>query len=208
MTFPQQSELEAIARKVPDGLTQEELENLGKLTAKKIEWQQERDAEITGIIDSIKENKIELTRLIGKAYTIDDLKTAAVHFDLIKPSGKGKQQGKATNKEKLIVGIFKLADYKFTAERQADGTVPTEFEWDFNNSPRGVSWKQKFVQAIIAKGIEDCLTKITPEFKAWLETSRPDARSPNKQIYQNKAAFYKAFGLKSDGTPSKSKPQA
>ena len=208
MIFPQQAELEAIAKKVTDGLTQDELEKLGKLTAKKIEWQQERDAEITGIIDSIKTNKIELTRLIGKAYTTDDLKAAAVHFDLIKPSGKGKQQGTAKNKDKLIVGVFKLADYKFTAEKQADGTVPTEFEWDFNNNPRGVSWKQKFVQAIIAKGIEDCLTKITPEFKAWLDISRQDARSPNKLVYENKAAFYKAFGLKSDGTPSKSKPQA
>lgn len=208
MTFPQQAELEAIAKKVPDGLTQEELENLGKLTAKKIEWQQERDAEITGIIDSIKTNKIELTRLIGKAYTIDDLKATAVHFDLIKPSGKGKQQGTATKKDKLVVGVFKLADYKFTAEAQADGIVPTEFEWDFNNSPRGVSWKQRFVQTIISKGIDDCLNKITPEFKTWLDISRPDARSPNKLVYENKAAFYKAFGLKSDGTPSKSKPQA
>jgi len=206
MTFPHQTELEAIAKKVPDGLTQEELENLGKLTAKKIEWQQERDAEIAGIIDSIKTNKIELTRLINKAYTIDDLKATAVHFDLIKPSGKGKQQGTATKKDKLVVGVFKLADYKFTAEPEADGTVPTEFEWDFNNRPRGDSWKQKFVRAIIAKGANDCLTKITPEFKAWLEISRPDARSPNKLVYENKAAFYKAFGLKSDGTPSKSKP--
>ena len=64
--------------------------------------EQERDAEITGIIDSIKTNKIELTRLIGKAYTTDELKAAAVHFGLIKPSGKGKQQGTAKNKDKLI----------------------------------------------------------------------------------------------------------
>ena len=51
------------------------------------------------------------------------------------------------------MGTFQLADYGFTVEPQADGTVPSEYEWDFNNGPRGASWKQKFVQAIIAKGI-------------------------------------------------------
>jgi hypothetical protein len=207
MIFPQQAELEAIAKNVPDGLTQDELEKLGKLTAKKIEWQQKRDAEITGIIDSIKTNKIELTRLIGKAYTTDDLKAAAVHFNLI-ASDKEQKQGTGNKKDKLIVGTFKLADYGFTAEPQADGTLPTEFEWDFNNGPRGSSWKQKFVQAIIAKGVDDCMAKITPDFKAWLEISRPDGRNPNKRVYENKAAFYKAFGLKGDGTPSKSKKTA
>lgn len=207
MIFPEQAKLEAIAKKVPDGLTQEELENLGKLTAKKIEWQQERDAEIAGIIDSIKTNKIELTRLIGKAYTVDDLKAAAVHFQVI-TSNKDQQQGAGAKKDKLIVGTFKLADYGITAEPQADGTLPTEFEWDFNNGPRGSSWKQKLVQAIIAKGVDDCMTKTTPDFKAWLEISRPDGRNPNKRVYENKAAFYKAFGLKKDGSPSKSKKTA
>jgi len=48
------------------------------------------------------------------------------------------------------------------------------------------------------------MTKITPEFKAWLEISRPDGRKPDKLIFDNRASFYKAFGLKSNGTPSKS----
>ncbi len=206
MIFPQQAELEALAKKVPEGLSQEDLDKLGKLSAAKIKWQNERDAEIAGIIESIKTNKIELVRLIGKAYSIDDLKSAANHFDLIKAGDKNKKT--STSQDKLVVGIFKLADYGFTVEPQADGTVPTEYEWDFNNNPRGASWKQRFVQAIITKGIDDCMTKITPDFKAWLEISHPDGRNPNKRIFKNKAAFYKAFGLKSDGTPSKSKKTA
>jgi len=206
MIFQQQAELEALAKKVPEGLSQEDLDKLGKLSAAKIKWQNDRDAEISGIIESIKEKKIELTRLIGKAYTVADLKTAAVHFELIKASGK--KNITSTQQERLVVGTFQLADYGFTVEPQADGTVPSEYEWDFNNGPRGASWKQKFVQAIIAKGIDDCMTKITPDFKAWLEISHPDGRNPSKRIFKNKAAFYKAFGLKSNGTPSKSKKTA
>jgi hypothetical protein len=206
MNFPQQAELEAFAKKVPEGLSKEDLDKLVKLSAAKIKWQDERDAEIVGIIDSIKENKIELIRLIGKAYSVEELKSAATHFDLIKTGASNKK--KSTSQGKLVVGTFKLSDYGFIVEKQTDGTVPTEYEWDFNNNPRGVSWKQRFVQAIISKGIDDCMTKITPEFKAWLEISRKDARSEGKLIFENKAAFYKAFGLKGDGTPSKSNKPA
>ncbi|MDP3540037.1 MAG: hypothetical protein Q8S26_15190 [Azonexus sp.] len=206
MIFPQQTELDALGKKVSEGLTKSDLDTLIKLTDSKKKWQNDRDAEISGIIESIKEKKIELTRLIGKAYTVADLRTAAVHFELIKASGKKNITN--TQQERLVVGTFQLADYGFTVEPQADGTVPSEYEWDFNNGPRGASWKQKFVQAIIAKGIDDCMTKITPDFKAWLEISHPDGRNPNKRIFKNKAAFYKAFGLKSNGTPSKSKKTA
>ncbi len=203
MSFPQQAELEALALKVPEGLTKEDLDKLVKLSAEKIKWQNERDAKLAGIIDSIKEHKIELTRLIGKAYSVDELRSAATHFNLLKTSGTSKSPSTSSNKGKLVVGTFNIADYGITVNQKDGGTVPTEYEWDFNNGPRGSTWKQRLVQAIIAKGIDDCMTKITPEFKAWLEISRPDGRKPDKLIHENMASFYKAFGLKSDGKPSK-----
>ena len=202
MSFPQQAELEALAKKVPEGLNQEELNKLVKLSAEKIKWQNERDAKLAGIIDSIKENKIELIRLIGQAYSVDELRSAATHFNLLKTSGTSKSQ--STNKGKLVVGTFNIADYGITVDQKDGDAVPTEYEWDFNHGPRGSTWKQRLVQAIIAKGIDDCMTKITPEFKAWLGVSRPDGRKPDKMIFDNRASFYKAFGLKSNGMPSQS----
>lgn len=204
MSFPQQAELEALALKVPEGLTKEDLDKLVKLSAEKIKWQNERDAKLAGIIDSIKEHKIELIRLIEKAYSVDELRSAATHFNLLKTSGTSKSPSTSSNKGKLVVGTFNIADYGITVDQKDGGTVPTEYEWDFNNGPRGSTWKQRLVQAIIAKGIDDCMTKITPEFKAWLEISRPDGRKPDKMIFDNRASFYKAFGLKRNGMPSKS----
>ncbi len=72
MSFPQQAELEALAKKVPEGLTKEDLDKLVQLSAEKIRWQNERDAKLAGIIDSIKEKDAYLFNQMCRTVGINE----------------------------------------------------------------------------------------------------------------------------------------
>lgn len=102
MTFPQQAELDALGKKVSDGLTKSDLEKLGKLTADKAEWQANKVKKITDIANLIKQDQVSLIALIKNgAYTTKDLKSAAVHFNLI----EGAQSGNSDQSEESNAGI-------------------------------------------------------------------------------------------------------
>lgn len=84
MSFPQQAELEALAKKVPEGLNQEELNKLGELTAKKSEWLANQVKIVTDIVNLIKKDKVSLIDLMkNNGYSKKELELTAIHFKLI-----------------------------------------------------------------------------------------------------------------------------
>ena len=104
MTFPKQAELDALGKKVSEGLTKADLDLLGQLTEDKAQWQANNVKKITDIANLIKQDQVSLVALIKNgAYTTKDLKSAAVHFKLI----EGAQTENSDQSEELSTAVKK-----------------------------------------------------------------------------------------------------
>ncbi len=112
-------------------------------------------------------------------------------------------------KQPIIVGKFKLADYGFKMPTRKKTNTPfstaTEFEWNFNRQYAGTSWELKFINILVEKGLDDLEKHLTKEFKDWLEVCTVPTKGPfsGKSIYKNKRKFYKRFGLDENKHPIK-----
>lgn len=132
-------------------------------------------------------------KVIGQTsgFTIKELNKAIKGFGT---EAEGNEEGT------IAVATFKLADYKFSHEK-----ATPEFTWEFGKRYGGLAWQTKAIQAITHKkgdvfggveALEEVLAKATPEFKAWLEVAKEGAGpAKGKQIFENKRAFFKLFGL-------------
>jgi hypothetical protein len=133
MSFPQQAELEALAKKVPEGLTQEELDKLGKLTAEKSKWIADKAAIVTNIAKLIKKDNVSLIDLVkAEGYSKKDLEQAAIHFKVITNGGKenieqtdqSNSEGKRVQKSGPVVFTFeKTGGFRSSLIRR-DSTLP------------------------------------------------------------------------------------
>jgi hypothetical protein len=167
-----------------------------------------RPSAVAGVFKQVGELEIQFNEFMEKSvFSIEVVKAYAVAQEWVtapKPAKGGTTtQVVEAPAEKLIVGTFQFADYGFTMPNKKSTTVPmgngdTSLEWDFNKRYGGPSWQQKFINAIIAKGYQDVISKITPEFKAWLETSELGKGGPKNgiPIFKNKRDFLKAFDIK------------
>ncbi len=122
--------------------------------------------------------------------------------------------GGATDVESkaITVGTFQLADYPEFTDDKKEGT---EFTWEMNGVKYGPSWKQRFINHLVGKdskadtfGGVDALEKLLPKldagFLAWLEVSKEGSGpAKGKQIFENKRAFFKLFGLNENKQPLK-----
>lgn len=133
MSFPQQAELEALAKKVPEGLNQDDLTKLGKLTADKAKWVTDQVAIVTNIADLIKKDKVSLVDLIKHdGYSKKDLEQAAIHFKVISSGTNGNTEQtdlgntevKRVQKSGPVVFTFeKVGGFRSSLVRQ-DSTLP------------------------------------------------------------------------------------
>lgn len=114
-------------------------------------------------------------------------------------------RGAGSTKGANIVGTFQFSDFDFKAvdshgvEVKIDGKAPTEYTWDFSNSPKGRGWQTAFVAKIKEAGLEKAQNYFTPEFKAWLAETR-DGKGPmiNSKVLVNAQPFFKLFGVKGE----------
>lgn len=117
-------------------------------------------------------------------------------------STKDKKEKSEEAVEPLYIGVFNFADYGFTMPFNKDGTKlmgngETSLNWDWNKRYGGLSWQQKFINAIKTKGYEQILEKATPEFKSWLmEFKIGSGPAKDKEIFENKREFLKMFDIK------------
>ena len=133
MSFPQQAELEALAKKVPEGLNQEELKKLGELTAKKSEWLANQAKIVTDIVNLIKKDKVSLIDLMkNNAYSKRDLELTAIHFKIIEgdsiessdqPSSSSSGT-KKTQKSGAIIFTFKTVGGFRPSLIRTDSKIP------------------------------------------------------------------------------------
>lgn len=90
MTFPKQAELDALGKRVSQGLNQDELSKLVELTKEMSKWQSDQLKKVTDVADLIKKNQVSLISLIeNQAYSKNELKSAAAHFNIIQTEPKG-----------------------------------------------------------------------------------------------------------------------
>ncbi len=106
-------------------------------------------------------------------------------------------------KDALVIGKFKLADYGFTMPKLKSGqpaSNDTELEWDFNKRYGGKHWATPFINAIKAAGIEKASQHFSEDFKKWLNTTKTGThgRYAGKTFYENKKDFYAEFGMAVD----------
>lgn len=114
----------------------------------------------------------------------------------------------ADSEESVAVGTFKLADFPEFKHPKKEGD---EFTWEIGGVRYGPGWKQKFIDYLVGKdgetfGGAEALEQITPhlneDFKKWLEVSKEGAGPmKGKQLFLNKRAFYKYFGLDENKAP-------
>lgn len=133
MTFPKQAELDALGKKVSQGLNQDELSKLVELTKEMSKWQSDQLKKITDVADLINKNQVSLISLIeNQAYTKNELKSAAAHFGIIQTEQKGSvEQGvntdggtTRTQKTGPIVFTFeKVGGFRSSLVRQ-DSDIP------------------------------------------------------------------------------------
>ena len=186
---------------------QEVMKKLLDLNRKQQDAIKNRPLAVEGVFKQVAELEIKFNEFMEKSvFSMDVVKAYAVAQEWVtapKPAkGGSTTQVVEAPAEKLVVGTFQFADYGFTMPNKKDKNVPmgngeTSLEWDFNKRYGGLSWQQKFINAIIAKGYEDLISKITPEFKAWLQTSVV-GQGPKKgqDIFLNKRDFLKIFDKK------------
>lgn len=133
MSFPQQAELEALAKKVPEGLNQDELNKLGELTAKKSEWLANQTKIVTDIVNLIKKDKVSLIELMkNNGYSKKDLQLTAIHFKLIEgDSVDSSDQPSSSNsvtkriqKSGPVLFTFEKVGGKRSSIIRQDSTIP------------------------------------------------------------------------------------
>lgn len=118
-------------------------------------------------------------------------------------AGKAKADKGDDEKQPLIVGKFKLADFGFTMPKRVNGqpaSNDTELEWDYNKRYGGRAWQTALINAIKAAGIEKAGEHFSEDFKKWLNNAKKatQGRYAGKDFYENKKNFYAEFGLAVD----------
>jgi hypothetical protein len=169
---------------------------------------EERANNVAKVFKDLTDLEIDFNELMtSKVYSVEVVKAYAQSqgwLSTVATTTSTTEKKEKTKEEKpaLYIGVFQFADYGFTMPMKADGVTPmghgeTELNWDWNKRYGGLSWQQKFINAIIAKGYEQILEKATPEFKSWLMEYRiGSGPAKDKQIYENKREFLKQFDMK------------
>ncbi|MDD2820503.1 MAG: hypothetical protein PHW29_04495 [Flavobacterium sp.] len=168
---------------------------------------EERATNVANIFKNIADLEIDFNELMAsKVYSVDVVKAYAQSQGWLSTvettSTKEKKEKTTEEKAPLYIGVFQFADYGFTMPFKKDGKTlmgngETELNWDFNRRYGGLSWQQKFINAIVSKGYEHILEKATPEFKSWLmEFRMGSGPAKDKEIHENKREFLKMFDIK------------
>jgi hypothetical protein len=169
---------------------------------------EERANNVAKVFKDLTDLEIDFNQLMAsKVYSVEVVKAYAQSQGWLSTvetttSTKEKKEKTTVEKAPLYIGVFQFADYGFTMPMKADGVTPmghgeTELNWDWNKRYGGLSWQQKFINAIIAKGYEQILEKATPEFKSWLmESVEGQGPAKGKQLFKNKREFLGMFDIK------------
>jgi len=169
---------------------------------------EERANNVAKVFKDLTDLEIDFNELMAsKVYSVEVVKAYAQSQGWLSTvetttSTKEKKEKTTVEKAPLYIGVFQFADYGFTMPMKADGVTPmghgeTELNWDWNKRYGGLSWQQKFINAIIAKGYEQILEKATPEFKSWLmESVEGQGPAKGKQLFKNKREFLGMFDIK------------
>lgn len=169
---------------------------------------EERANNVAKVFKDLTDLEIDFNELMAsKVYSVEVVKAYAQSQGWLSTvetttSTKEKKEKTTVEKAPLYIGVFQFADYGFTMPMKADGVTPmghgeTELNWDWNKRYGGLSWQQKFINAIIAKGYEAILEKATPEFKSWLmESVEGQGPAKGKKLFKNKREFLGMFDIK------------
>lgn len=170
---------------------------------------EERANNVAKVFKDLTDLEIDFNQLMAsKVYSVEVVKAYADSQGWLSTveekttTTKEKKETTTEQKEPLYIGMFNFADYGFNMPMKADGKTPmgkgeTDLNWDWNKRYGGLSWQQKFINAIIAKGYEQILEKATPEFKSWLmESVEGQGPAKGKQLFKNKREFLGMFDIK------------
>jgi len=170
---------------------------------------EERANNVAKVFKDLTDLEIDFNQLMAsKVYSVEVVKAYADSQGWLSTveekttSTKEKKETTTEQKEPLYIGVFNFADYGFTMPFNKDGTKlmgngETSLNWDWNKRYGGLSWQQKFINAIKTKGYEQILEKATPEFKSWLmEFKIGSGPAKDKEIFENKREFLKMFDIK------------
>lgn len=178
-------------------LTDEQMPEFMALMKAKKDSAAEREAQYVNVATAIMDLGIPFSYLYDKGC----FGSEAV-LELVKAKGlivvpekaskaKSEESENKPPKTKLFVGTFDLTEYGFPG---------VSYTWDFNNSPRGRSQDVAYVKAIKEGGVEKASKFFTQELKDWIEQTEvyTKGRYAGKTVFNNKAEFYKAFGVNID----------
>jgi hypothetical protein len=182
---------------------QEVMKKLLDLNRKKQETEKNRPILIDAVFKQVKELEIEFKDFMEKSvFSLDVVKAYAIEQGFVKAVPAKGAKGTAKKKAPVIIGTFNFSDYGFTMPNKKDKNVPmgdgeTSLVWDFHKRYGGLSWEQKFINAILEKGYEHVVSVASKEFQDWVETS-VEGGGPKigKQIFKNKREFLSAFDIK------------
>lgn len=170
---------------------------------------EERANNVAKVFKDLTDLEIDFNELMAsKVYSVEVVKAYADSQGWLK-SVEVTEKGTTTTKQKsdeevkpLYIGVFKFADYGFTMPYKKDGKSlmgdgETELHWDYNKRYGGLSWQQKFINVIKAKGYQHILEVAEPEFKSWLmESVEGQGPAKGKQLFKNKREFLGLFDVK------------
>lgn len=171
---------------------------------------EERANNVAKVFKDLTDLEIDFNELMAsKVYSVDVVKAYADSQGWLKSVEVTEKGTTTSTKQKsgeevkpLYIGVFKFADYGFTMPFKKDGKSlmgdgETELHWDYNKRYGGLSWQQKFINVIKAKGYQHILEVAEPEFKSWLmESVEGQGPAKGKQLFKNKREFLGLFDVK------------